>query len=347
MPPLLKGSGKGAVPRPGSLPARMRVLYVTTYQRTGGWLAEALAADSASEVILEEAVGFAAGLTRLRDEVFDAVLVGHEPGELDALALAETLRTAGCEEPFIVLGEQDPAEMTALCLEANADAYLCVHGTTTRTLMWVVSRAIERHYLLGENRRLLQADQQRLDREKGDATRLLDDQRGLVRELSHTARCAAVHPEAEEILPDDTRAGGQGPRPTALPPELETHYRELLRTYIMMGSGNLATEMHALAQLLAAAGVSPAQAVELHVQVAEHLLEGLGNRTRPARHQPRESVGAGNHGAPVRSVPATVRRRDRHWASAAPLSAHGTQARCLSARVWNCSPRRTGRFRHR
>ena len=77
------------------LPPRMRVLYIATRQRTGGWLAEAFAADSASQVVLEEAVGTAAGLARLRDEVFDAVLVSHEPAELDALDLIEGYRAGG------------------------------------------------------------------------------------------------------------------------------------------------------------------------------------------------------------------------------------------------------------
>ena len=69
----------------------MRVLYITTYHRTGGWLAEAFAADSAVEVLLEESIGVTAGLA-LRDDVFDAVMVSHEPDELDALELIEGLR---------------------------------------------------------------------------------------------------------------------------------------------------------------------------------------------------------------------------------------------------------------
>jgi len=271
--PALKGSPKNLfVPRPGVLPPRMRILYVTTYERTGGWLAEALAADSASDVVLEEAVGFAAGLGRLRDDAFDAVLVGHRPGELDALALADALRTAGCDDPLIVLGEQDEAEMTALCLEAQADAYLCVQSTTTRTLIWVVTRAIERHYLLRENRRLRQADQHRLELEQSDATQLVSEQRELVRELDSLAG-AAVSTSVE---------ASAEPARIPLPPQLEAHYRELLRTYVMMGSGNLAVEMHALAQLLATADVSPAQTLELHLAVLEGVLKGLGGRS--ARH---------------------------------------------------------------
>jgi DNA-binding response OmpR family regulator len=255
----------------------MRVLYVTTYERTGGWLAEALAADSASEVVLEEAIGFAAGLSRLRDDHYDAVLVGHQPGQLDALALAEAMHTAGCDEPLIVLGSQDESEMTALCLEANADAYVSVQSTTTRTLLWVVARAIERHYLLRENRRLAQADQHRLEIEQGDAGQLLSEQRGLIRELDALAATAQGY--ARNATGE---AREEGVSRTPLPAQLETHYRELLRTYVMMGSGNLSVEMLALAQILAAAGVSPAQTLELHLNALENLLRGLGNRS--ARH---------------------------------------------------------------
>ena len=41
-----------------------------------------------------------------------------------------------------------------------------------------------------------------------------------------------------------------------LPPELIAHYRELLRTYVIMGSGNLACELRRLAELLATAGLN-------------------------------------------------------------------------------------------
>src|SRR5262245_65266812 len=89
----------------GHLPARMKVLYVTTLQRTGGWLAEAFAVDSACDIRLEEAIGVTAGLAQLRDQVFDAVLASHEPGVLDALDFVEGLRAGGNDEPMIILGK--------------------------------------------------------------------------------------------------------------------------------------------------------------------------------------------------------------------------------------------------
>ena len=113
---------------PQWLPATMRVLHITTRSRTGSWLAEALAADSASRVLLEEEVGSAAGLARLRDEAFDAVLVSHEPEELDALDLIEGYRAGGADDPIVVLGSPSEQQMAALCYEVGADGYLCVDG---------------------------------------------------------------------------------------------------------------------------------------------------------------------------------------------------------------------------
>ena len=149
----------------------------------GGWLAEAFAADSASEVVLEEAVGGVAGLARLRDELFDAVLVSHQPGELDALELLEGYRTGVADAPIIVLGTESEQEMAALCYEVGADGYVCVNTTTTRNLIWVVARAVQRHELFRENQRLAQAQQRRLQQEHDEAVRVLAQQQSLIDDL--------------------------------------------------------------------------------------------------------------------------------------------------------------------
>ena len=177
----------------GRMPSRIKVLYVTTLHRNGSWLAEAFTSDSAAEIVLEEAVGVTAGLAKLRDEVFDVVLVSHEPGVLDAVELIEGLRAGGHDEPMIVLGPQPASEMDALCFEVGADAYCSTGDTTTRTLLWAFARAIERCQLVRENRRLVQADRQRLAHEHQEAQRLLDEQRALIADL--------------EILRDDNSPG--------------------------------------------------------------------------------------------------------------------------------------------
>lgn len=279
----------------GQMPLRMKVLYVTTLHRTGGWLAEAFRSDCATEVLLVETVGVTASLSHLRDEVFDAVLISHEPGVLDALDLVEGLRAGGNDEPMIVLGVAPSAEMSALAHEVGADSYCCVAETTTRSLLWTFARAIERSQLIREHRRLVQLDQQRLAQEHQEAERLLTEQRALIAELEKIRDVNASATEAgiEQLLEGSgfrVQASQTGlesrPRtsnpPGDLPERLVTHYRELLRAYVVMGAGNLAEEMATLANLLTDADVSAQRAMQLHVHVLEELIGSLGNRS--ARH---------------------------------------------------------------
>jgi DNA-binding response OmpR family regulator len=267
----------------GFLPPRMRVLHIMTPRRAGAWLAEAFASDSACAVTLEEAMGAAAGLARLREVVFDAVLISHDPEELDALDLLDGLRAGGAEEPLIVLGQPSEQEMAALCYEVGADAYLCVNTATTRMLLWIVARATERHNLLRENRRLSSAERHRRHQENRETERLLTEQRDMIRDAEASQ---AAGPEPAELTGDERaaigrRAAGEA-EPAPLGDALEAHYRELLRAHVIMGSGNLSSEMAALAELLAAADVTAPQAMQLHVAVLEELVRGLG--TRSARH---------------------------------------------------------------
>ncbi|MHB8969537.1 MAG: PleD family two-component system response regulator [Pirellulaceae bacterium] len=263
----------------GHLPPRMRVLFITSHQRTGGWLAEAFAGDSASDVQLEEALGIAAGLSKLRDELFDAVLVSHEVGGLDALEVLDAIRAGSSEEqPIVVLGDQSEQEMAALCFEAGGDAYICVHTTTTRALMWVVARAVERHALIAENRRLQQSQRHRLRLEHAEAHRLLEQQRAMIADLAEICRDGEPAVTEERNQTTDTSRG----LPPELPPQLTNHYRELLRAYVIMGAGNLSNEMERLAEMLACAALRPQQAMLLHLHVLEEMISGLGSRS--ARH---------------------------------------------------------------
>ena len=268
----------------GDLPARIKVLYITTPHRTGGWLTEAFAADSAAQIVLDEVVGEAAGLARLRDEVYDAVLLSHEPGQLDALDLVEGLRIGGNEEPMILLGTLQPQQVDALCYEVGADDYCCVTETTVRGLLWKFGRAIRQRHLARENRRLIQAEQQRLRQEHHEAERLLDQQRALITDLEHLSEGSTAEESYGAGVDTSLAKSAIAETDTVvtLPDALVSHYRELLRTYVVMGVGNLAAEMGQLAELLADSGVTAQQAMQLHVQVLEELVQGLG--TRSARH---------------------------------------------------------------
>ncbi|MDA1053793.1 MAG: hypothetical protein O3C40_25370 [Planctomycetota bacterium] len=241
----------------GHLPLQIRALFVTGTTRVSGWLADAVAADSASEVLLQETAGMAGGLARLRDEIFDVVLVSHEAG-LDSLEFLDALRGgAGDEQAIVVLGEPSEQEMAALCYEAGAEAYVCLHTATTRALLWIVARAIERVRLIAENRRLEQTKRRRLHTEHDEATRVLREQLAIIDGSSMEATLAE---------PD-------------FPPSLTARYHELLRTYIIMGAGNLADEISQLVDQIVACGLTSRQAMQLHLRVLADLLDGLGNRS--------------------------------------------------------------------
>lgn len=266
----------------GYLPPRMRVLFITGLHRTGGWLAEAFASDSASEVLLEESVGIASGLARLRDEVFDAVLISHEGEGLNALEVLDAIRTGSSDEqPIIVLGEQSEQQMADLCFESGADVYVCVNTTTTRTLIWQVARAMQQHQLLAENRRLQQEYRHRLQLEHEEATRLLKQQRTLIVgrvKIEHENNISAT----KSRLLGKLLAEVENSVCPDLPEPLVRHYRELLRAYVIMGAGNLGEEMDVLADLLVNGGVAAAEVMMLHLHVLEDVVRGLGNRS--ARH---------------------------------------------------------------
>ena len=140
-------------------------------------------------------------------------------------------------------------------------------------------------------------EQQRLAHEHQEAERLLAEQRALIAELE------LIRDDAQPDLLDaywrraneEQGAGSSGcsdipesatpapaPTPCDLPERLVTHYRELLRAYVVMGAGNLADEMTTLASLLADAGISAQRTMQLHVHVLEELIGSLGNRS--ARH---------------------------------------------------------------
>lgn len=255
----------------------MRVLFVANRQRTGGWLAEAFSAESLSDLRLEEVVGSSAGMARLRDETFDAVLVSHDPPELNALDLIEGYRAGGAHVPIIAMGLQSEQEMATACFEAGADGYVCASTTTSRNLIWLIARAVQHHQLLRENHKLTLEQQQRLQREHDEAERLLRQQRTLIGDLKNIqSRSLVPLGETPSQFSDPAKPSQQR---LQLPRELILHYRELLRAYVIMGSGNLACELSRLADLLVSAGISARQTMQLHVLVLEELVAGLGSRS--------------------------------------------------------------------
>ena len=260
----------------------MKVLYITTLHRPGNWLAEAFAADGATKILLEEVVGVTAGLARLRDEVFDAVVVSHEPGVLDGLDLVEGFRAGGHDEPLLLVGEQTPqqlearaskSEPTTTAASPRPPSAACSGNSPARSSG---TNSSERKSPAPASRW-----RQRLHQEHREAQHLLEQQRLVIADLEILKSLTRGSPAARVCrvrrLP---RQNGESLLGTCrwICRAAVAHYRELLRTYVIMGVGNLTTEMADLSEMLATSGVSAQRALQLHVTVLEELVAGLGAR---------------------------------------------------------------------
>lgn len=252
----------------GELPPILRLLLITPDDSTGVWLQEAFASDQAAAVTLVEAVGIAAGLTRLREESFDTVLIVHDPQTLDALAVLDAIRTGSNEaQPILVLGMLPDHEISAFCFEAGADGYVCLRTATTRAFLWQLARATERHKLLRENERLQRTRANCTHLEREEAERMIEQQR----------RIFAMQPV--EWNGADPLADPAGWTP---PAQWSQRYQELLRAYIIMGASGLAAEIEDWINLLIGAHWNPRQVMQLHLDAVETMVQELGCRS--SRH---------------------------------------------------------------
>ena len=190
------------------------------------------------------------------------------------LALVLAVRGAGCDDPILMLAEEPDDAQWKAAHAACADVLVTRRGWDSPALVPAVARAMERAHLLRENQRFTAADRRRLVRERDEAENLLLQQRQILEALEKQSAIDSIADAASGMAHQETRAPAG-----SLPADVETYYQELLRTYVIMGSGNLGTEIGKLVAFLACAELSPRQALELHLQRVEQLVRGLGNRS--------------------------------------------------------------------
>lgn len=255
----------------GQMPPVMRVLNVAAEDHangrpsdssTVGWLDACLANDSAMAVKLEHAT-LEAAMTLLRQESFDVVILHHEVGKLDAVAGLAPIRAASPDYlAVVVMGEEGNADMTAHCLENAADAYYCRRETDVRTLLWGLARAAERQRLLRDAHTYQQALETKAKQHHQEALHQLRSQRS--------------------VLVDHFALSGDEVDGACPPPWLVNHFTDLLRIYVVSGTGTLREEVSELVDRLEHSEVTLAEALMAHTLAAEELVLGLGNR--PAWH---------------------------------------------------------------
>jgi hypothetical protein len=149
----------------------------------------------------------------------------------------------------------------------------------------MIRRAIERRQLTLDHRRLSLADRRRLTRERDEADQLLKQQRQILSDLQTLAgpmadsENPAAQPAASQGGDDRPGTSGSATAGSGSRRDVRDEYHELLRAYVMMGSGNLGTEIARVAEHLIDAGLNPREALELHLEQVELLARGLGSRS--------------------------------------------------------------------
>ena len=286
----------------GQLPTRLRLLCVAPSEPS--WVGLTLQLDA--EGVFEPQFRWVStpneALTLLRDDTFDVVLIaavsadedqphGASPGSdrtnrplarsgssenshpdafAEAASLVQAIRASGCEDPLVLLAPRiSDADWLDLSRE-ECELLQSARLWDSPALASVLKRAIFRSERTRQSRRLEIAQTKRMARERDEAEQLLNQQRRIIDDLD------ATNVTRQAML---DCFGRVAPCRTALPPQINSYYQELLRTYVIMGSGNLGGEIAKLADLLAVAGCGPREALSLHLERVESLVGGLGNRS--------------------------------------------------------------------
>lgn len=276
-----------ASPRPElKLPSRLRLLCVGGHEPSWTSLTLQLDAEGCLEPSFRWVSSSGEALYYLRNENFDCVLITDDSSDTGdgGIGLLQAIRASGCDDPVVlIMRRADDRRWTEVCLR-DCELLVTPNLWESLALVPVIKRAISRIDLIREYHRLSVANHRRLLRERDEAEHLLGQQRQIVQELETLARSTLGRPELPEKLDSppsisEPSADEQPAGKLPLPAELNEYYHELLRTYVIMGSGNLGGEIARLAELLALAGFSPREALEVHLERVESLVRGLGNRS--------------------------------------------------------------------
>lgn len=232
-------------------------------------------------------------VTVLRDESFDCIVLSESPKDApeqpacDPLSLVRAIRASGHDDPIVVLAAHLDDERWAELCHKNCEVLVTPNLWESPALVPVIQRAVRRVDMTREHHRLTVGQHRRLVRERDEAEHLLRQQWQLIVELKQGEETPSGASGALQRAAARSNASSQQVPPVSpsrfgLPPEINDYYHELLRTYVIMGSGSLGPEIAKLAEVIALAGLSLRDSLELHLERVESLIRGLGSRS--ARH---------------------------------------------------------------
>ncbi len=252
----------------------MRLLCLDPQEPSWTSLAMALESRLGRPLRLRWCDSTSVAMSLLRSEQFDCILVAcfnrdrsfwlrNPPSQV-----IQAIRSVGCDDPVLALiDSQWDHELSALA-ELDCEVISPNDGWEATSLAPWMLRAIRRNETQREYHRLAVRDSRRASWEREESLQQLQQQRDI----------------AARFLEDSVSADNGRPAPTrdTIPNQVKDYYLELLRTYVIMGAGNLSEDLAHLSHGLAQEGVSMSEAFNLHLDCLTRLIEGLG--TQSLRH---------------------------------------------------------------
>lgn len=227
-------------------------------------------------------------LAALRDETFDCLVIADEstanPTEtnnriaFNGFEMLRAIRVGGHDDPAVIVTRRMTESHWTTAVDLDCAVLTSDHGWESRALVAILRKELQRSDLKRDNYRLSLDRHRRLLRERDETEHLLNQQRQILQELHELVDPPTDFAETKTDAPEPTPAAIQ----ILESEEVCRFYDELLRTYVMMGSGRLGEEIPRFSELLATAGVSPREALSMHLRRVESLVRGLGSRS--SRH---------------------------------------------------------------
>jgi hypothetical protein len=280
----------GLSQRPVDVSHRLRLLWIGAREPSWVGLALRLDADGCLEPRFRWAATPSDALAVMRDENFDCLLISdctttRSPTPLDdPELLLQAIRGSGCDDPIIFITSRIDDQRCARLCAFSCDVLVTANSCDSPALLPLIRRAVANAERVRENHRLSVIHQRRLVRERDEAEHLLQQQRSFIEKLdspfpSRVENCRQSGDEPDYPISCDSPASAPQ---IELPEETKDFYHELLRAYVIMGSGSLGSEIAGFSKLIVTAGMSPRRALQFHLECVESLVRDLGNRS--ARH---------------------------------------------------------------
>jgi len=222
----------------------------------------------------------AEALQVLRSHNYDIIVLAtdfNEQTHQSALMLAQALRTSGHDEPILVVATEIEDELWSQYVHASCEVVVTKQAWNSSVLIPIMNRALQRREQAWEHREQRVAQQKRLLSEQNEAEKLLKLQHQILLDLEQSVS------DENNMDTDTTMRSAARPQPDAdplaIPQQLKQYYQELLRNYVIMGSGSLSEEITGLVESLTAIQCTPRQIIQLHLECVKKLVTGLGNRS--------------------------------------------------------------------